>query len=141
MQKKTSPVILDTHVLLWSVLEPSELTPHTKQIITMAQEEHRLFIASISLWEISMLQFKKRLHIYEPIQEFLHAITHISGLSVKDLSAEIAAESILLTDNFHGDPADRMIVATAKIHHATLLTRDQKILSWAKLGSIRALEV
>jgi PIN domain nuclease of toxin-antitoxin system len=131
MQKKTSPVILDTHVLLWSVLEPSELTPHTKQIITMAQEEHRLFIASISLWEISMLQFKKRLHIYEPIQEFLHAITHISGLS----------ESILLTDNFHGDPADRMIVATAKIHHATLLTRDQKILSWAKLGSIRALEV
>ena len=59
----------------------------------------------------------------------------------KDITPEIAAESVSLMDDFHGDPADRIIVATAKCYGATLLTRDQKILSWADLGHIRSLSV
>lgn len=69
----------------------------------------------------------------------LESIANINGLSSKDISPEIAAESISLMDGFHGDPADRIIVTTVKSYGSTLLTRDQKILSWANLGHIKSL--
>ena len=92
-----------------------------------------------------MLKSKKCLSlkdalIYEPTMDFLESITNIDGLSVKDISAEITAESVQLTNDFHGDHADRIIVATAKCHGATLLARDQKILTWASLGHIKSLQ-
>jgi PIN domain nuclease of toxin-antitoxin system len=133
-------LVLDTHVLLWSLLEPEGISKAVKQKISLAQEENKLVICSISLWEIAMLNHKKRINVYEPIKNFLKSITNIDGLTVSDLSAEIAAESILLMDDFHGDPADRIIVATTKILGATLLTRDQKILTWAKSGHIKCLK-
>ena len=135
-----NPVVLDTHVLLWSLLQPEELPEDIRQRITLAQENNQLLVCSISLWEIAMLKSKRRINIYEPTRDFLESITNIDGLSIKDISAEIAAESVQLTDDFHGDPADRIIVATAKCHGATLLTRDQKILAWASLGHIKSLQ-
>ncbi|WP_375319124.1 type II toxin-antitoxin system VapC family toxin [Candidatus Tisiphia endosymbiont of Oplodontha viridula] len=134
-----NPIVLDTHVLLWALLQPKELSEEIKYQINLAQENSQLFLSSISLWEIAMLQFKKRINIYEPIKDFLESITDINGISIKDISPEIAAESILLMDKFHGDPADRIIVATAKCYGATLFTRDQKILTWANLGHIKSL--
>ncbi|AVP87974.1 Putative toxin of toxin-antitoxin system [Candidatus Phycorickettsia trachydisci] len=61
----------------------------------------------------------------------------VPGLVIKDISPEVAAENVLLTDVFYGDPVDRIIVATTKVYGATLITRDQKILSWADQGDIR----
>lgn len=136
----SDPIILDTHVLLWALLQPDELSKDVKQYISSAQEKGQLFICSISLWEIAMLKLKKRINIYEPIKDFLESITDINGLLVKDISSDIAAESISLTDDFHGDPADRIIVATARCLGATLLTRDQKILAWANLGHIKSIK-
>lgn len=133
-------LVLDTHVLLWSLLEPESISKAIKQKISVAQSESKLVICSISLWEIAMLNHKKRINVYEPIKKFLKSIAAIDGLVVSDLNPEIAAESILLMDDFHGDPADRIIVATTKILGATLLTRDQKILSWAKSGHIKCLK-
>lgn len=134
-------IVLDTHVLLWSLLEPDQISREIKQEISLAQEDNNLVICSISLWEIAMLNFKKRINIYEPVKDFLKSITNINGLAVQDISSEVAAESVLLMDDFHGDPADRIIVATTKIKGATLITRDQKILDWAKLGHIKSLEM
>jgi PIN domain nuclease of toxin-antitoxin system len=134
-------IILDTHVILWSGLEPEELSKEIRQKISLAQEENRLAICSISLWEIAMLTFKKRINIYQPVKDFLKTISDIEGLTIKDISPEIAAESAALIDNFHGDPADRIIAATAKIYGATLLTRDKKLLDWAKLGNIKFMTV
>lgn len=124
-----SSFILDTHVLLWSILQPQELAENIKKQITLAQESSKLLLSSISLWEIAMLNFKKRLGVYEPIKEFLQSIADIQGLSIIDISPEIAAESVLLSDGFHGDPADRIIVSTARVCGTTLVTRDQKILT------------
>ena len=135
-----NPIVLDTHVLLWSLLQPEELPEDIRQRITVAQENNQLLVCSISLWEIAMLKSKRRINIYEPIRDFLESITNIDGLSVKDISAEIAAESVQLMDDFHGDPADRIIVATAKCYGSTLLSRDQKILTWASLGHIKSLK-
>ncbi|QQV75112.1 Ribonuclease VapC22 [Rickettsia tillamookensis] len=141
MQNINNGLVLDTHVLLWSILQPEELSEQIKHKINLAQENSQLFLSSISLWEIAMLNFKKRINVYEPIKDFLNSITNINGLSIKDISPEIAAESISLIDDFHGDPADRIIVATAKCLGVTLLTRDQKILNWAKLGHIKSISI
>lgn len=136
-----SSILLDTHVILWSLLQSEELSKSAKNYIRAAQEKSSLLIASITLWEIAMLRSKKRINIYMPIKDFLQAITDIKGIRIVDISAEIAAESVLLTDNFPGDPADRIITATSIIKQATLLTRDKKILTWAQQGNIRAIAV
>jgi PIN domain nuclease of toxin-antitoxin system len=134
------PLIVDTHILVWSILQPEALTEDIHKRIALAQENNELLISSMTLWEIAMLTFKRRINIYEPIKDFLESVVSIHGLSVKDLTPEIAAESILLADNFHGDPADRIIAATTKVYGATLITRDHDILAWAKLGHVKFLQ-
>ena len=140
MSEINAPVLLDTHVILWSLLCPDELDKSSMQIIEKAQEQDQLFLSSITLWEIAMLKSKKRINVYEPIKEFLESITDIDGLSIKEISASVAAESVLMND-FHGDHADRIIAATAITSGLVLLTRDKKILSWAEQGNIRAVAV
>nr|WP_253308070.1 type II toxin-antitoxin system VapC family toxin [Rickettsia endosymbiont of Ceutorhynchus assimilis] len=134
-------ILLDTHVVLWTMLEPNKLSETVRQYINIKQENKLLFLSSISLWEIAILEHKKRININQPIKGFLQSVTNIKGLSIKNISAEIAAESSLLMNGFHNDPADKLIVATAKCYNATLLTRDQKILTWAKFGHIKSLKV
>lgn len=138
--KTNMPVLLDTHVIIWSLIAPEELSDSVKTTIESAQDDDRLLVSSISLWEIAMLKSKKRLNIYEPTREFLEDIANIEGLRVVDISPIIAAESVSLVDNFHGDPADRIIAATAITESACLFTRDNQILSWAKLGNIKAIK-
>jgi len=139
--KIDTPILLDTHVIIWSLLKPEELSGDIKKIIESAQGENKLLISSISLWEIAMLKSKKRINIYEPLKDFLRAITDIDGIKVIDILPDIAADSVSLTDDFHGDPADRIIAATAINAGAVLLTRDQQILSWAEMGNIRTVRV
>ncbi|MGI4752370.1 MAG: type II toxin-antitoxin system VapC family toxin [Janthinobacterium lividum] len=79
--------------------------------------------------------------IRQPLKTFLESIINIQGLVIKDISIEVAVESNLLADSFHNDPADRLIVTTAKYYNATLLTRDQKILAWAEQGAIESPKV
>lgn len=133
----SSPLVIDTHVLLWIVFEPEQLREDTKKHIALAQENNQLLVSSISLWEIAMLYLKKRISIYGPIKAFLTDIANIQGVKIKDISPEVASESILLADDFHGDRADRIIAATTKVHGAVLLTRDSKILNWADSGHIQ----
>jgi PIN domain nuclease of toxin-antitoxin system len=134
------PILLDTHVIIWALLKPDELSSRVRAIIELAQKEQRLLMSSISLWEIAMLKSKKRINIYEPLKDFLQSIIDIDGIKFIDITAKIAAESVVLTDDFHGDPADRIITATAISESAILLTRDEKILSWAQLGNIRTIK-
>lgn len=134
-------LLLDTHVLLWIIFEPQQFSDKIKELITDAQSKNSLAISSISLWETAMLISKKRIDVYEPIHDFLNSISKINGLNIFEISSEIAAESTLLGIDFHGDPADRIIVATTRVHRSTLLTRDNKILEWAKEGGIRFYKV
>lgn len=134
-------ILLDTHVLLWAISEPNKLSTTVKQYIDVAQQNKLLLLSSISLWEIAMLEQKKRIDIRQPLKTFLESIINIQGLAIKDNSIEVAVESNLLADSFNNDPADRLIVATAQYYNATLLTRDQKILAWAEQGAIETLKV
>ena len=139
--ENNSPILLDTHVLIWSLSNFENLSDQVKEIIDIAKNKQKLLVSSISLWEIAMLKSKKRINIYKPVKEFLKAIVEIDGIKIVDISYDIAADSTLLLDNFHGDPADRIIAATAINKGAILLTRDRQLLAWAELGNIKAIEV
>ena len=127
-----TPILLDTHIVLWTLLEPHKLSENIKSVIWDAQNINNLMISSITLWEIAMLASKKRINIHETIESFVDSITQIPGLSVVDISAKIAAQSVSIANNFHLDPSDRIITATAICHKATLVTKDQKILQWSQ---------
>lgn len=135
MNKNGSKTIVDTHILIWSLIDKNKLTNNEITVITDAQLNNSLYISSISLWEIAMLVHKKKISIFGRIVDFLEEIEKIPGLQIAHINSQIASESIILGD-FHGDPADRIIVATTKVYSANLITRDQKIIQWSQSGII-----
>eukprot|EP01132_Coremiostelium_polycephalum_P000752 gene752-932_t len=104
LQHKTE--IKDTHVLIWAFLQPNQIGEETKNLIDLAQDNNQLMISSITLWEIAMLNMKKRINIYEPIRDFLDTIVNVHRISVQNITAAIASEGVNLADNFHGNPAE-----------------------------------
>lgn len=137
----TNFIVLDTHILVWLVADETQISQKIKEIINAGAEDDNLIISSMSLWEVAMLLSKKKLNIYYPMRNFFDEISKIDGLIIKDINSEIAIESVSLDGDFHGDPSDRIIVATTRVLGATLLTRDEKILKWAKSGNIKTIKV
>lgn len=130
-------IVLDTHILIWSLLTPENLSDETKQLISEAQNNNNLFISSISLWEIAMLVERKRINLYERSSNFLNSITNIDGLNIIQINANVASESVALPGNFSSDPADCIIIASTREIAGTLITRDSKIIEWAQQGFLK----
>lgn len=137
MQKMNEKVVLDTHILLWSLLAPDNLKDKIKAQITAAQHSDNLYLSSITLWEIAMLIQKKRISVFERTSDFLHYISSIDGLNIIEINAEIAAESVMLPGGFASDPADCIIIASTREIAGNLITRDQKIIDWANQGYLK----
>lgn len=128
-------LLLDTHVWWWSVSEPERLSHSAIQKIRLTRPSQRA-IASISLWELAMLEAKQRIELDIPVATWLSRAVKNTGIRVIDLSPDIAAESCSLPGNFHKDPADRIIVATARVHGLILMTKDGKILEYEHVESL-----
>ena len=124
-------LILDTHVLVWLDEGNPRLGREAQQAIDTALASGQLGVASISFWEIAMLVRKERLHIRIELDAWRRDLLQ-NGLLEIPLQGSTALRAGQL-QAFHGDPADRMIVATALERSATLVTADQKILEWDKL--------
>jgi len=133
-------IVLDTHILVWSLLEPDNIAKKIKEQIASAQSVSSLYISSITLWEIAMLIQKKRISVFERTSDFLKYISRIEGLSVIEISAEIAAESVMLPGAFSSDPADCIIIASTRGIAGSLITRDQKIIEWANQGYLKVIK-
>lgn len=132
-------IILDTHIWIWLLEQPDILSDTIIAKINQAGREKRVLIGAISLWEVSLLAEKKRIIFKEDTLTWLHKALLHPGVVLCPLTANIAAQAYKLPGRFHGDPADRMIVATSKIENALLITRDEEILRYAKDGHIKAL--
>jgi PIN domain nuclease of toxin-antitoxin system len=89
----------------------------------------RVFV-HCDLWEVAMLDSKGRIGLGIPCEDWLHHASTAPGISVSPLSLDVAMESCRLPKEFHSDPADRIIVATARVLGATLVTADQKIIDF-----------
>lgn len=132
-------MLLDTHVLVWLLQGSEQLGPMSRALIgSAARGEAGVLLAAISLWEVAMLVAKSRLQLDRDVSDWLRSALALPGLRVAPLDAELAVASSRLPGKMHGDPADRMIVATARQHGAVLVTQDRALLGYAAAGHLRA---
>lgn len=120
-------IILDTHVLLWSTQEPKKLGANCRKFIEEHWKQQQVAVSVISFWECQMLQNKGRIQMSSSVSIWRNQLLD-RGLIEIPLLGETSILSAHL--DLHGDPADRMIVATALKAQATLITADLKILAW-----------
>jgi PIN domain nuclease of toxin-antitoxin system len=132
-------LLLDTHIWLWVVAGWPELSMEVRGAVGMAIGRGVLRISAISLWEIAMLASRGRIVLGKPIGLWLDEALADPGPEIEPLTPRIAVESCELPDAFQADPADRMIVATARVTNATLVTRDRQILDYAARGHLTVL--
>ena len=122
-------IVLDTHIWVWWIHGTSELTAQQKRLI-QENEELGLGVSIISCWEVAKLVEYSRLTLPCSIAEwFEHALAY-PGIQLLNLTPRIAIESTQLPGTFHRDPADQIIVATARSYDSQLLTADNKILNY-----------
>ena len=121
-------LLLDTHVLVWLDEGNPRLGKTALQTINESLATGQLSVATISFWEVAMLIEKQRLALQAELAEWRFELLQAGLLEIplRGTTAIYAGQLPL----FHGDPADRMIVATAIENGATLMTADEKILSW-----------
>ena len=119
--------LLDTHVLIWWLQDPALLSPAQKRVTDEAGKESPLRVSDISLWEIAALHSLGRIRLAIPVREWLEKAVAPPLVRRHGISPAIAAEVARLPDSFHRDPADRILVATARTLGATLLTHDRRI--------------
>jgi len=124
-------VLLDTHVLVWLCEGSDRLGKKALNLINQALASEQLAVATISFWEIAMLVEKGRLEMSTDLADFRHKLL-ADGLNEVTLSGSTAIKAAALA-GFHGDPADRIITATALDEGAKLVTADKNILSWPGL--------
>ena len=128
-------IVLDTHIWIWWVNDSPRLTEQHKQWIQDYQFQG-LGISVISCWEVAKLVEKNRLVLSIPVEEWLQKALAYPGVQLLDLTVPIVVQSTQLT-GFHNDPADQIIVATAKVYDCLLLTVDNKILNYTGVKTLK----
>jgi PIN domain nuclease of toxin-antitoxin system len=128
-------IILDTHIWVWWNHNDSRLTlPHQEAI--NKERPHGLGICSISLIEISRLVTQNKLILPCPVQEWFNIALVQEGVILLSITPQIAIDSYSLPGDFHKDPADRIIVSTARIYDVPLVSVDEKILAYSYVKKI-----
>jgi PIN domain nuclease of toxin-antitoxin system len=120
-------VLLDTHIWVWWLTPGSPLTRTEREALDVAAERREVCLAAISLWEAQMLYRKRRLELPLPFSDWLTRAADSRIVSVIPLDVETVLALDSLPHSFHGDPADWLIVATARAHVLPLATRDTRI--------------
>jgi PIN domain nuclease of toxin-antitoxin system len=134
------PLLLDTHVLVWSMGDGPKLGSTAKEAIRLAYREERARISTITPWEIALLVSKNRLNLGKDVLDWIHEALALPGVQLAPLEPEIAVASTRLPWEMHPDPADRILVATARHLGATLVTADRALLDLARYGHFAALD-
>jgi len=120
-------VLLDTHVWVWWLTPGAQLPDAERSALDELGSRSELRLSAISLWEAQMLQARGRLELPLPFPEWLRRATDHRMLSVMPLDIGVVLALNDLPEGFHGDPADRLIVATARGHNLSLATHDAVI--------------
>ena len=119
-------IMLDTHVWVWWTIDPVRLSETQRQAI-VSNEDDLIGVSAISCWEVAKLCEYGRLELPVGLSEWFRAALGYPGISLLDLTPEVAIESTSLPGSFHRDPSDQIIVATARVHQCPLVTSDDRI--------------
>lgn len=120
-------VVLDTHVWLWWLQPQSPLRAAERDALDRIAAAKGIYLPAICMWEAQVLHSKGRIDLPVPFPTWLRQATSNDLLTLLPLGVDAVAEVDTLPATFHGDPADRMIVATARIHEMPLATHDKAI--------------
>ncbi|SPF51566.1 PilT protein domain protein [Syntrophobacter sp. SbD1] len=129
-------IILDSHIWVWWVHGDDRLTGSQTEII-QANETDVLGISAISVWEIAKLIEYNRLELPCGLNEWFDAALGYPGIRLVELTPEIAIQSTRLPGKFHRDPADQIIVATARVYDCPLVTSDSKVLEYIHVDTVK----
>src|SRR6056297_1363527 len=128
--------LLDTHAWIWLLDLPEKIPSRVRRVLRA--EHNPVGVSAITLWEIAKLTEKKKNTLASPVDEWIYDALN-SGIVCKvHLDEKVAIESTRLPDGFHRDPADQIIVATARVHNLTLITADRKILGYRHVKTLWA---
>lgn len=124
-------LLLDTHIFLWSLLDPERLS--SEVIRQLEEKKNELWISPVTTWEVLILAEKGRLELEEEAATWIGKVLQSVAFREAPLNHEIAIASRRL-DLKHEDPADRFIAATAKVFDLVLVTADERLLASTQIA-------
>ena len=122
-------IILDTHIWVWWIHSDDSLPAKARTLID-SSEQTGIGVSAISCWEVAKLVERQRLSLPCSVFDWIEQTLSYPGVQLLELSPRICVESTQLPGIFHRDPADQIIVATARVFDAPLVTVDDKILAY-----------
>jgi PIN domain nuclease of toxin-antitoxin system len=127
-------LLLDTCCIIWAVSDPSVISEQAKSLLTA--DESEIFISVISVAELACAVERRRITIDRHWKKWFRYYSDLNGWQVENIDLEIMQEAYSLPEAFHADPADRIITATARLNHYTILTADKKIHAYPHVDSV-----
>lgn len=129
-------IVLDTHVWIWWVSNPKELSSPARGAIQRAVRARRAYLSSISVWEVALLATRGRLQLTIDVRDWLARCEALPDFQFVPVDNLIASRSVFLAPPLHSDPADRIIIATAQTMGAALVSKDEKIRNYPHVETI-----
>ncbi|AYD66076.1 type II toxin-antitoxin system VapC family toxin [Achromobacter sp. B7] len=129
-------IVLDTHALLWWVSGDSQLSRAAREAIDAEGQDGEILISAITAWEVAMLVKAGRLALTMDAADWLDTVVQVPAVRFVPVDVRISVQSVELPGEFHKDPADRLIVATARHLSAPLVTADSKIRDYPHVQTI-----
>lgn len=130
------PTVLDTHAWVWWVTKDRRLSRRARTTIDKAAARGDLYLSIFSVWEMAKKVEKGQIALDRPLNEWLEEALEIEGLQIAELTRQIAVDSCQLPQPFHGDPADQIIVASARSLSATMVTKDARLRDYPHVRTV-----
>ena len=122
-------ILLDTHIWVWWVSRPDRLQPRLRELLELGAD--RVFgVSIISCWEVAKLVQYGRLKLDRAVGLWIEGALAEPGVSLLHLNPQIVVESTQLPRPFHSDPADQLLVATARVLQCPIMTEDSRIAAY-----------
>lgn len=126
-------LLLDTHIWVWSLLDPVKLTPRVRAELETPDNE--LWLSPISVWELLILIEKGRVEVDKEPIPWVAEVSRSIAFREAAITHEVAVESRVI-DLPHQDPADRFLAATARVYGLTLVTADDRLLGSRRIATL-----
>lgn len=139
-EMKQHRMLLDTHVWIWLMIGHSTVSKEFVAAFEKGVKSNRIFLSPMSIWELGMLISKGRIELEIDALEWVNRSLDIHGITLCPITQHIAIQSTRLPGTVHGDPVDRLLIATAYEENAVLVTCDQKILDYSAENFICAFD-
>ena len=130
-------IVLDTQALVWLVEASGELGAHAREL---EADSDVIAASAISLWEIGLLVSRSKLALSLPLHQWADRVEQEAVIDILGVSRSIAIDAGMLPDYEHGDPGDRIVLATARFMGCPVMTSDRRMLEYAQKGHVRAID-